>query len=93
MDSTPDSFLDTAALIRGSMPRPRRLWLWYATLAVVVMILTSIVTAEENPQLQAIVRFLSGLLMFAMVLAMGWFASHTLKQQRRSSSGLKRLKS
>ena len=83
MDSTPDSFLDTAALIRGSMPRPRRLWLWYATLAVVVMILTSIVTAEENPQLQAIVRFLSGLLMFAMVLAMGWFASHTLKQQRR----------
>jgi hypothetical protein len=83
MDAAAPSFLDAPALLERSMPRRRRLWLWYVGLAGAVMILTTIVTAEESPQLQALVRFLGGLAMFAMVLAMGWFTSHTLRQQRR----------
>jgi hypothetical protein len=48
-----------------------------------VMLLTGVVSAEQNPHLQAFVRFLSGLIMFAAVVAMGLFASHTLKRQRK----------
>jgi len=82
MESVAEPFLDTQSLIRQSMPRPRKLWVWYVGLAMMVMILTSVTTAEGNPHLQAFVRFLGGLIMFAAVVAMGLFASHTLKRQR-----------
>jgi tetratricopeptide (TPR) repeat protein len=83
MDPAPNRFLNTATLLEQSMPRPRRGWVWYLMLMFAVMMLTSVAAADQNPVLQAAVRFFGGMLMFGLVIGVGWFTSHVVKQQRK----------
>jgi tetratricopeptide (TPR) repeat protein len=83
MVPTPDTFLDVPRLLESSLPKPRPAWLWYALLAFALLILTTTSAAGQNPQIQLIVRFFGGLAMLGLVIGMGWFTSHAVKQQRK----------
>src|SRR5258705_6449361 len=83
MVPAPDTYLDVPRLLESSLPKPRPAWLWYALLAFALLILTTTSAAGQNPQIQLVVRFFGGLAMLGLVIGMGWFTSHAVKQQRK----------
>lgn len=79
----PALFLDVPTLLEHSVPKPRPAWVWYGMIAFAVVVLTATGAAGQNPQLKLVVRFFGGLAMLGLVVAMAWFTSHVVKQQRK----------
>jgi thioredoxin-like negative regulator of GroEL len=83
MPEDPPTILDVPQLLENSLPRQRPAWIWYALIGFAVALLTSTLASGQNQALQMYVRALGGLAMLGVVIAMGIFTSHTVRQQRK----------
>jgi hypothetical protein len=82
MDPAPPEFLDVRRLIDASVPKARPAFSWYAMVALLVVAVTATVTANAAPQAQALLKFLTGLIMLGVVVGLGTVTSHTVKLAR-----------
>jgi hypothetical protein len=81
--AAPPQFLDVPRLLDASVPRPRGQWVWYVLVAFAVLLLTATLAAQGNPQAQGVVRAIGGIGMLGVVIAMGMYTSHTVRQARQ----------
>jgi hypothetical protein len=83
MEQPDPTFLDVPRLLDASMPKPRQAWATYAMITFVLVVLTTALASQGNPQIQGVARFVGGVVMLGVVLGMGMLTSHTLKLARR----------
>lgn len=82
MEQSAPPFLDVPRLLEASQPLPRPQWLWYGMISFAVIVLTSTFASANNPQAQMAVRALGGVAMLGLVVGMGLYTSHMVRQQR-----------
>lgn len=86
-EATP-TFLDVPRLLEQSEPRGRPVWVWYALTAVAVFVLTTSWQAAQEPALRGLAMPMGGLGMLVVMVGMGAFTSHLVRQQRREQQAL-----
>src|ERR1041384_7511291 len=67
------SFLDVHWLLEESQPRARGSWFWYAVGFFFFVVLMSAYAQRTMPTGNVIVQSLSSLMMFALMIGMGFF--------------------
>ena len=83
MPDAPAPFLDVHTLLQSSLPKPRPAWIWYGLIGFAIALLTTTLASGQNPEMQGYLRVFGGLAMLGVIVAMGLFTSHTVKEQRK----------
>lgn len=86
-EATP-TFLDVPRLLEQSEPRGRPVWVWYALTAGAVFVLTTSWTAAQEPSLRGLAVPLGGMGMLVVMVGMGAFTSHLVRQQRQEQQAI-----
>lgn len=88
MSETVPTFLDVPRLLEQSQPRGRPVWVWYAMTACAVFVLTTTWSAAQEPALRGLAMPMGGLGMLVVMIGMGAFTSHLVRQQRMEQQAL-----
>jgi hypothetical protein len=88
MSDVAPTFLDVPRLLEQSEPRGRPVWVWYALMACAVFVMTSTWSAAQEPALRGLAMPMGGLGMLVIMIGMGAFTSHLVRQQRQEQQAL-----
>jgi hypothetical protein len=88
MSETAPTFLDVPRLLEQSQPRGRPVWVWYAMTACAVFVMTTSWSAAQEPSLRGLAMPMAGLGMLIVMIGMGAFTSHLVRQQRQEQQAL-----
>jgi hypothetical protein len=88
MSDVAPTFLDVPGLLKKSEPRGRPVWVWYAMMASAVFVMTSTWSAAQEPALRGLAMPMGGLGMLVIMIGMGAFTSHLVRQQRQEQQAL-----
>jgi len=84
-------FLDVNGLLEESLPRARGSWFWYALGFFFLVVFTSAYAQRSMPNGNSIVQAISSLMMFGLMIGMGYLTWRAARGVQREQAGLEAI--